>query len=136
MKVAAVVAIVVAVLWGGYFAWSEHNERIKAKAAEVRAAGAEMQTAPNPYDATHRRPAVGEAIDCYDGYTLLPDEFAAFGGSVAGCGPHQIPRPKSERGNLPPAQLQHVERIEACQKKESANPKDTPAQFRACSDIK
>ena len=136
MKGAAVVAIVVAVLWGGYLAWSEHNYRIRVKAAEARAAGAEMKTAPNPYDATHRQPAVGEAIDCYEGYTLLPDEFAAFGGSIADCVPGQIPRPKAERKNLPPAELQHVERIEACQKQAATDPKDTPAQFQACSDIK
>jgi hypothetical protein len=89
-----------------------------------------------PYDAKHRRPAVGEAIDCYDGYTLLPDDFAAFGGSLAGCGPNQTPRPKSERKNLPPAELQHVERIEACQKQAGADPNSTPAKFKACSDTK
>jgi hypothetical protein len=92
---------------------------------------------PNaPYDATHRRPAVGEAIDCYDGYTLLPDEFASFGGSIADCATGQIPRPKSERKNLPPAELQHVERIEACQKQTGADPNSTPAKFKACSDTK
>jgi hypothetical protein len=89
-----------------------------------------------PYDAKHRRPAVGEAIDCYDGYKLLPDEYAAFGGSVSGCGPGQIPRPKSERANLPPAELQHLERIEACQKQAVADPNSTPAKFKACSDKK
>ena len=77
---------------------------------------------PNaPYDATHRRPAVGEAIDCYDGYRLLPDPYLAFGGESLGgeftaCGPGEIPRPRSERANLPPGELQRVERIEACPK--------------------
>jgi hypothetical protein len=89
-----------------------------------------------PYDAKHRRPAGGEAIDCYDGYTLRPDEFAGLGGTLAACGPGQIARPKSERANLPPAELQHVERIEACQKQAGADPNSTPAKFKACSDTK
>jgi hypothetical protein len=87
-----------------------------------------------PYDATHRRPAVGEAIDCYDRYKLLPDEGAAFGGNIASCGPGEIPRPKYERANLPPAELRHVERIEACQKQAGADPNSNPAKFKACSD--
>jgi hypothetical protein len=122
MKGAAVAAIFVAVFWGGFVVWSGYNfKQIKAKAEGVPAA-------------TETTNASG--VDCYDGDKLLPDEAAAFGGYQTGCGPNHTPRPKSERVNVPPAELQHVERIEACQKQTAADPKDTPAQYQACSDIK
>ena len=89
----------------------------------------------HPYDATHRQPAIGESIDCYNGFKLLPADGAAFGGVLTGCGPGMYPRPQSERANLPPAELQHVERIEACQKRAGADPNDTPTKFKACRDV-
>ena len=142
LKFVVALIILCAILWGGYFVWSIHQQHVEA--AKAAADDAAWRTAFDkpalnqnaPYDTTHRRPAAGEAIDCYDGYRLLPDEGAAFGGKIMDCAPGKIPRPKSERANLPAAELQHVERIEACQKKEGAEPNSTPAKFKACSDTK
>jgi hypothetical protein len=196
LKVCVALLILGAIIWGGYFVWSAHKQRVEAAKAAADDAGwrtafvtaattcntwevthpvsspvdwddnnpvyppngcegplenayntkvkttllsGEDKSAFNPhapYDAKHRRPEPGEAIDCYDGYTLLPDEFAVFGGTIAACGSGKIRRPKSERANLPPAELQYVERIEVCQKQARADPNSTPAKFKACSDTK
>ena len=77
------------------------------------------------------------AVDCYDSQgNLLPDDFKAFGGWRSGCGPNESAKPVSERANMPAAMRQHVERIEACQKRVGEDPNSNPSKFQACLKTK
>lgn len=71
--------------------------------------------------------------DCYDSNgNLMPNQFAAFGGSLASCAPGQTRKPRSERTNVPAAWRIWVERWESCDKAVVDSKHATKQAFDAC----
>lgn len=77
-------------------------------------------------------PAAGDD-DCYDSNgNLMPNEFAAFGGSLASCASGQTRKPRSERANVPTAWRIWVEQRESCERAVVDNKRTTKQTFDAC----
>jgi len=71
--------------------------------------------------------------DCYDSNgNLMPNQFAAFGGSLASCGPGHTRKPRSERANVPAAWRIWVERWESCDKAVVDSKHATKQAFDEC----
>jgi hypothetical protein len=71
--------------------------------------------------------------DCYDSNgNLMPNQFAAFGGSLASCAPGQTRKPRSERANVPAAWRIWVERWESCDKAVVDSKHATKQAFDEC----
>jgi len=71
--------------------------------------------------------------DCYDSNgNLMPNEFAAFGGSLDSCGPGRTRKPRSERANVPAAWRIWVEQWESCDKAVVDSKHATKQAFDAC----
>jgi hypothetical protein len=71
--------------------------------------------------------------DCYDSNgDLMPNEAAAFGGTLASCGPDQTRKPKAERANVPTAWRVWVEQWEACDKTVVDSKHTSKEAFDAC----
>jgi hypothetical protein len=120
LKVSAGLTLLAAIAFGIWLALDNYQD--KKRNAENARAGVS--------------PHAG-AVDCYDSQgNLMPDEAKAFDGWTSGCGPNQTAKPLTERANIPIEMRQHVERIEACEKRAAEDPKDNPSKFQACLNTK
>ena len=63
---------------------------------------------------------------------LMPNQFAAFGGSLLSCGTGETRKPRSERSLVPAAWRAWVEQREACEKAVADNKHSTKEAFDAC----
>jgi hypothetical protein len=93
---------------------------------------------PVPPTQTQSTPATGGPFgagddDCYDSNgDLMPNAFAAFGGSLSSCGPGQTRKTKSERTHVPTVWKAWVERRESCDKAVVDSGHATKEAFDAC----
>jgi hypothetical protein len=126
-------------------AYVDVDTYLQTKRVTVRAMNAEEVSVcktghglPVSQPQTQSPPANGTPLgargdDCYDSNgNLMPNDYAAFGGSITSCSPGQKRKPRSERANVPAAWRAWVEQWEACDKAVVDSGHATKEAFDAC----